>query len=179
MAIDEKKIVLKARRGERRAQKKLYQYYAPLMYPVALRYAKNRTEADDILQEAFIRVFEYLHTYAFTGPLGAWIRKIVVRTAINYYKQQAKHNQYSGDFDDLLIYVANEEDYAAISKLSEKELIAVIQKLPNGYREVFNMYVIEGYSHKEIAEILNISENTSKSQLSRARALLRKSITNK
>ncbi len=176
MALDEKTLVLKARKGHRKSQKALYERYASTMYPVALRYAQNKTEADDILQEAFVKVFAHLDTFAFTGALGAWIRKIVVRTAINYYKQQAKHNEYSGDFDTLLVFVPTQEDATAISKLSEKELIGVIQQLPTGYREVFNMYVIEGYSHKEIAEILTISENTSKSQLSRARAILREKI---
>lgn len=178
MAVDEQALVAKAIKGERRAQKALYKQYAPLMYPVALRYAQNRSEADDILQEAFIRVFEYLHTYASTGTLGAWIRRVVVRTAINYYKQQAKHNQYKGDFDNLLVYKAGDNEFSIIAELSAQELITLAQSLPNGYREVFNMYVIEGYSHKEIASILEVSENTSKSQLSRARALLRDKIEN-
>lgn len=176
MALDEKKLVQKVIAGKRRAQKKLYQHFAPAMYPVALRYAQNRSEADDILQEAFVKVFEKLHTFAFTGPLGAWIRRIVVHTAINYYKQQAKHNQYSADFDTLLVFAAQTDEPTVYEQLSAKELIEQIQGLPQGYRQVFNMYVIEGYSHKDIALILDISENTSKSQLSRARALLRQKI---
>jgi len=140
------------------------------MYGVCLRYAGNRMEAEDILQEGFIKVFQNLATLHSPEAIDGWVRKIMVNTAINYYTKQLKfQNEVSlkNEVSDATI----QED--ALSKLSYNELLRILQGLPPGYRTVFNLYVIDGYSHKEIGEFLGISENTSKSQLWRAKASLR------
>ncbi len=170
---NEKDIIAGCLRKEPRAQQELYRAFAPKMYGVCLRYAKNEMEADDILQEGFIKVFGYLETYRNEGSLEGWIRRTMVNTAINYYRKNLKHaNQL--DLDGL--EVINDNDVDVVDKLSADEILCLIRDLPEVYRCTFNMYVIEGYTHKKIAEILDISENTSKSQLLRARKLLKKKL---
>jgi RNA polymerase sigma-70 factor (ECF subfamily) len=139
------------------------------MYGICLRFARNTLEADDILQEGFIKVFSFLKDFRHDGSLEGWIRRTIVNTAINYYNSKQKEwNETS--IDKVGAFPSFAED--AIEKISTTDLLKIIQELPEGYRMVFNLYVIEGYNHHEIAEMLNISENTSKSQLSRARAAL-------
>ena len=141
------------------------------MYGICLRYATNRMEAEDILQEGFIKIFQNLANLHSREVFDSWIYKIMVNTAINYYKKQLKfQNEVS-----LIIETSDAtipED--ALSKLSYNELLRILQGLPTGYRTVFNMHVIDGFNHREIGEMLGISENTSKSQLWRAKASLRK-----
>lgn len=143
------------------------------MLGLLIRYAKSKMEAEDMLQEGFIRVFKNLEKFRYEGSLEGWVRRIMVNTAINYYKSNLKHNQ-TQDFESFSY--SNQLSVDAVDTLSHKQLIRLIQTLPQGYRLVFNLYVIEGYSHKQIAEELGISENTSKSQLSRARRVLQKKI---
>lgn len=156
-----------------KAQEALYKRFASRMYSVCLRFARNTLEADDLLQEGFIRVFSFLNNYRNQGSLEGWIRRTIVNTAINYYHQRAKDyaevSYEKADADHLLT-----ED--AIDQLSLDELLKLIQELPEGYRMVFNLYVLEGYSHQEIAVMLGITESTSKSQLSRARLSLQQRI---
>lgn len=160
-------------KGDGDAQNELYRRYAPKLWGVCLRFAKNQMSAEDILQEGFIRIFTYLDRFENKGSFEGWMRRTMVNTAINYYKKnlssakEAEYHEYMGG-------KSNNAD--AISSLSHQELLSLIQKLPNGYRTIFNLYIIEGYSHRDIAERLNISENTSKSQLSRARAFLKNQI---
>jgi len=125
--------------------------------------------AEDIMQEGFIRIYKYLEFYKGVGSFEGWLRKTMVNTAINYYKKNLKQNNEK-DLDAVFGIANNEVD--AISKLSTENILELISSLPDGYRTIFNMFVIEGYPHKEIAEKLGISENTSKSQLSRARVIL-------
>jgi RNA polymerase sigma-70 factor (ECF subfamily) len=139
-----------------------------------MRYARNTLEADDILQEGFIKVFNFLKDYRYQGSLEGWIRRIVVNTAINYYRSRLH------EWEEVNIEKAGSSpklETAEVDNLSRDELLALIQQLPEGYRLVFNLYVIEGYNHQEIGKLLDISENTSKSQLSRARASLQEKIT--
>ncbi|MCD4683809.1 MAG: sigma-70 family RNA polymerase sigma factor [Bacteroidales bacterium] len=144
------------------------------MYGVCLRFAKNQMEADDILQEGFIKVFLNLRTFRNEGSLEGWIRRTIVNTAINLFKKNAK---YLKDIEiDKAEIVQNTEE-GALDKISVEELLNLIRELPAGYRMVFNLNVIEGYTHKEISELLKISENTSKSQLSRARQTLQKKLS--
>jgi len=158
------------------AQFDLYQKYSPKMFGVCLRFAKCREEAEDILQEGFIKVFRNLKTFRNEGKLEAWIRRIMVNTAINFYKR--KYPVFPDiDFDRLQLKHHANEDITAV--MSHKEILETVQKLPKGYRMVFNLYVIEGYAHKEIGNMLNISVNTSKSQLSRAKDLLKIKIAKK
>jgi RNA polymerase sigma factor (sigma-70 family) len=167
--INEKELVKRCLKNDSGAQELLYRRYASKMLGVCLRYAKNKMEAEDILQEGYIKVFNSLTSFQFKGSLEGWVRRIMVNTAINFYRSSLKYVQ-SLDDDDMSD--KNMPSIAMNDLLSTKELLRIIQELPEGYRVVFNLFAIEGYSHKEIAEILGISENTSKSQLSRARVVL-------
>ncbi len=146
------------------------------MVGICLRFTRNQMEAEDILQEGFIKVFRYLKDYRSEGSLEGWIRKTIVNTAINFYKKKIK---YQKDISLEQNEPINYEEEDAIDMLSAKELLVLIHELPDGYRMVFNLNVIEGYTHKEIGDMLNISENTSKSQLSRARGVLQSKLKKK
>ena len=158
--------------NDAKAQRQLFEHYAGKMMSLCLRYAKNRQEAEDFLQEGFIRLFKYLDKYQHKGSFDGWVRRIFVNTAIKHYHKQVKHNQVSE------ISIAYEKSYeaSAISMLSENELLQLIEQLPDGYRLVFNLYAIEGFSHKEIGVMLDIGESTSRSQLVKARKWLQSKI---
>lgn len=160
-------------KGDGNAQNELYRRYAPKLWGVCLRYAKNRMSAEDILQEGFIRIFTYLDRFENKGSFEGWMRRTMVNTAINYYKKNLSTAK-EAEYHEYMSGKSNDAD--AVSSLSHQELLKLVQKMPNGYRTVFNLYIIEGYSHRDIAERLNISENTSKSQLSRARSYLQAQI---
>ncbi len=153
----------------RQAQNTLYKNYAPKLFGTCLRYAKNNTDAEDILQEGFIKIFKYLKDFRNEGYLEGWMRKIMVTTALNFYKKKNLLNK-NIDVDNYNSASVTAPD--AVSILSTEELLSLVQQLPDGYRMVFNLYSIEGYSHKKIGEMLDISINTSKSQLARARISL-------
>src|SRR3954465_4279614 len=149
-------------------QYELYQRFAPKMYGVCLRYAGNVEEAEDILQEGFIKVFNKMGSYRGEGSFEGWIRRIFVNTAIEHFRKKI-YVQPIGDTEENTI----EGKYLSVlDSLAEKDIIQLVQQLSPGYRTVFNMYVVEGYTHKQIAEMLGISEGTSKSQLSRAKQIL-------
>jgi len=175
--MQEYRLIKKVLSGDAKAQKAFYTQFASKMYSVCLRFARDRDEANDMLQEGFVKVFSNLKSFRQEGSLEGWVRRTIVNTAINYYKKNAKHQSYA-DFDTVMIFEKS-TDASAIQQMSADELLEHISKLPDGYRAVFNLNVIEGYTHKEIGEKLNISENTSKSQLARARAYLQKRIVRK
>lgn len=159
-------------KGDRLAQKKLYDTFSRRMYMVCLRYTKSTQEAEDVLQESFIKVFKSLNGYRGDSRLDYWIKRIVINTALN--SQRKRLYMYPMvDVEDIKIASDNEK---AMSSLHMEELLAMIQQLPSGCQVVFNLFAIEGYSHKEIAEMLEVSEGTSKSQFSRARKLLQDKI---
>lgn len=165
------KLVKSCIKGDNKSQKQLYEQYKNMMYGVCLRYSSCRDEANDFLQDGFIKVFAELKSYKPIAPLGAWMRKVQVNVCLmNLRKKKMQFIELENISDS---YTAQQDIF---SELGEKELIRMIQKLPDGYRTVFNLYIIEGYSHSEIAKMLDISEGTSKSQLSRARAILQKMI---
>ena len=157
--------------GNAKAQRHLYDKYVRKMLGVCLRYAHNEEEANDILQDGFVKVFEKLGSYKGSGSLEGWVRRIFVNTAIDNHRK-TKVLRYNVDIDDVSYQLAA-QGYI-LETLAARDLMKVIDKLPIGYKMVFNMYAIEGYSHKEIAEQLNISVNTSKSQYSRAKTYIRK-----
>jgi RNA polymerase sigma factor (sigma-70 family) len=160
--------------NEPRGQEALYKAYASRMFGICLRYASNRTEAEDILQEGFIRVFRNLYSVKSHEKLDAWMSRVMVNSAINYYTSQLKfQNEVSLKYEHQDTTIPED----ALSKLSYNELLRVLQGIPAGYRTVFNLYVIEGYSHKEIGEMLGIAENTSKTQLFKAKERMRKILT--
>jgi RNA polymerase sigma factor (sigma-70 family) len=165
----DKELIERCLENDPKAQEFLYKRFSRRMYGVCLRFARNTLEADDILQEGFIKVFTFLKDFRHDGSLEGWIRRAIVNTAINYYNSKQNEWKETGIDKAETYHSASEE---ILDKISTAELLNLIHELPEGYRLVFNLYVIEGYNHKEIAEMLNISENTSKSQLSRARMAL-------
>ncbi|HYM93417.1 MAG TPA: sigma-70 family RNA polymerase sigma factor [Chitinophagaceae bacterium] len=156
--------------GDRASQAKLYNMYARKMMGVCMWYAKNKEEAEEILQDGFMRVFTYLHKFRSEGSFEGWIRKTMVSAALSKYRSKSSHLrpvvEFNTDFHDV------HEDAAFVSQYDERELVKLIQTLSPVYRLVFNLYVFEGLKHREIAAALNISENTSKSNLADARKIL-------
>lgn len=155
-------------------QKMLYDKYAAKMYGIALRYARTQDDAKDILQDGFVKVFQNLHKFKGTGAFEGWLRRIFVNTAIEHYRRKNNTFEIQPSHEEQLIH----EEGSALEKLAANEILLLVKELPNGYRTVFNLFAIEGYSHKEIAEMMNISEGTSKSQYARAKALLQEKIKN-
>lgn len=154
-------------------QKKLFDLYSGKMYAVCLRYSKDGDQAKDLLQEGFIKLFKNLNKYRGDGSFEGWIRRIFVNTSIENYRKEQRRG-ISVDVDD--VHGELKIDSTSFQKFGYEELMKKVQELPLGYRTVFNMYVIEGYSHKEIAEQLGVTESTSKTQLHKARLLLQKSV---
>ncbi len=172
MSMTEKELVQGCLREDVRCQRAIFERYAGTMLAVCLRYARHRPEAEDMLQEAFIRVFDKMDRFEFKGSFEGWIRRIVINTALkNFQRKRFTHEQIG-----LEHTVESSAEPAAYSHLGEQELMVLINHLPDGYRVVFNLYAIEGYSHKEIAEALGIQEATSRSQLLKARKLLQSQI---
>lgn len=169
----EKELVEACIRNDRRSQKELYDRYSRIMMGVCLRYVGDAEAAQDVMQEAFIKVFASLPTFTGTGSLEGWIRRIVVNTALEMLRKGDVMRDTVGIEDAGM---AEYEGEGVVEKLSADDLLAVIASLPPGFRTVFNMYAIEGYSHKEIADALGISEGTSRSQYNRARSLIQKKL---
>ncbi len=151
------------------AQRKLYEHFAPRMLGVCFRYTKSMSDAEDVLQNGFVKVFKHLKQYKSEGELGAWIRKIMVNTALNYLKSNRRY-QYDLSFDDMPLHLVSTDNPEV--KLQTKELAELIRQLPTGFQTIFNLYAVEGYTHVEIASMLGISDGTSRSQYARARNLL-------
>lgn len=174
--LSEEEIIAGCKLGKRKAQHELYNRYSGSMFGVALRYSRNKSEAEDVLQEAFIRIFKYIKSFEGRnqGSLSAWIKTIVINTTLSYNRNNKKHH-YTEDVDEVQVGENPVFDISSDSDTDERKnkIMKAMQQLPHGYRTVFNLYSLEGYTHKEIAEILDISENTSKSQLSKARKYLR------
>jgi RNA polymerase sigma-70 factor (ECF subfamily) len=174
--MTEEEIVKGCLRGDAGSQKALYEQHAGRMMSLCLRYMGSRQEAEDVFQEGFVRVFEKLHQFSGTGNLGGWIRMVIVNTALVQLRKNRKMN-----YDDSL--EANEQSNAGdpevLSAISHAELMALIGSMPSGYRTVFNLFAVEGYGHKEISEMLGISENTSKTQFLKARNFLSKKLSYK
>jgi RNA polymerase sigma factor (sigma-70 family) len=172
--ISESDLIKGCIAGDRRMQEELYSRFSPKMYAVCLRYANNADDAQDLLQEGFIKVYRNLHRFRAEGSFEGWIRRVFVNTSIEHFRKKSTRLSMVTDKEENTI---EDADITAIHKLAEKDIINIIQELSPGYRTVFNLYVVEGYSHKEIGELLGISEGTSKSQLARAKGVLQKKIT--
>lgn len=155
------------------AQRRLYTDYSGMMMSVCRRYAESLEEAEDMLQEGFIKVFEKIDQFKGTGSLGGWIRAVMVNTALVMLRKNKKWN-YKEDLEDH--EELNSQSYGVLEEMAADELMKMILEMPVGYRTVFNLFAIEGYSHKEIAEQLGVSESTSKTQFHKAKAYLQKSI---
>ena len=168
--MDHYVLVKDCLKGKIAAQKQLYDLFAGPMLSVSYRYTKSMADAEDVLQEGFVKVFFNLYQYKFKGELGAWIRRIMVTTAINFLKRNARY-QSELVFPDEYLHVVDNEANPEI-KMEAKELADLIRQLPPGYQTIFNLYAVEGFNHVEIGKILGIQESTSRSQYARARALL-------
>ncbi len=166
------KTVLGCQEGNPGAQRELYDMFKTKMFGICLRYAGNYHDAEDILQEGFIKVFEKIHQFVFKGAFEGWIRRIMVNTALEKYRMHFQtvslQDNYAGE--------EQEQETNITSNIEVKELLNIIQDLTPRYRLVFNLYALEGYSHKEISEMLQITEGTSKSNLSRARVILQERV---
>lgn len=169
---DLKKIIKKCATGDGRAQQQLYELFAPRMFGVCLRYAKDNTEAEDNLQEGFIKVFQNIKGFRHEGSLEGWIRRIMVNVSLEKFRKQ----NLMHPVEDVAIYETSQAVDNIIDQLSAKEIMLQIQQLPPRYRMVFNLYVMEGLNHQEISKEMNISVGTSKSNLARARDILKRKV---
>ena len=169
--MSDQQIIDGCAKHERKAQQVLYDKYSRFLLGICIRYASDKAEAEDILQESFLKIFFNINDFSGTGSFIGWLRKIAVNTAITHYHKNLKYRYYV-DIDEYVSVetgtVGFEEDF-----YSSEELFKVLNELPAGYRMVFNLYAVEGYKHKEIGEMLGIDTNTSKSQYSRAKAVIR------
>lgn len=157
--------------GHRQSQSELYALYSPKMFPICLRYSKNREEAEETMQEGFLKVFNHLYQYKWLGYFDGWVRKIMVNTALEKYRNQSCLYQVIS-VDNISEKNFSTEDI--LQQINTKELIVMIQKLPPAYRMVFNLHVFEGMKHREIAKQLGVTEGTSKSNLADARKILQR-----
>ncbi len=169
---DLKKIIEECGSGNLRAQAKLYELFAPKMFAVCLRYSKDRTEAEDSLQDGFIKVFTYIKGFRHEGSFEGWMRRIMVNVSLGKYRKQ--HIMYP--VENVGVYEQPNFTDDILAKISATELIEMIQGLSPRYRMVFNLFVMEGMNHKEISEEMNISVGTSKSNLARAREVLQRKV---
>jgi RNA polymerase sigma factor (sigma-70 family) len=170
--LSENELIAGCRDGNRKMQHELYRRFADRMFVVCLRYVPAKLEAEDVLQEAFIKVFNKIGQFRGEASLASWVKRIVVNTALNH--QRGKLYMYPMVDVDGIHDMAGQE--LTLSAYTFQELLGLIQELPSGCRVIFNLYAIEGYNHKEIAELLGISDGTSKSQYARARQLLQSRI---
>lgn len=170
--MNTERLIEGCKKNDRKAQEQLYRLLASKMLGVCLRYASSSFDAEEMLQAGFIKVFTHMHQYTGAGSFEGWVRRIMVNTAIEYCRKDIKMERIEQLGEQEHLYSGSVE----INYLEAKDLMNMVQELAPGYRVIFNMYAIEGFSHKEIAETLNITESSSKSQLSRARVRLQEKI---
>jgi len=170
--LSDQELVSGVLQGSQAHQSALYRQYSVPMFRVLLRFARDHAEAEDMLQDGFVRVFRDLNQFRGEGAFGGWIRRIMVNTALSHLRKQRDFIRDTADFTPFENLLRTEEDFA--SNLDAETLMKQLQRLPPGYRAVFNLYAIDGYSHEEIAEQLGITIGTSKSQLFKAREYLKK-----
>lgn len=168
-------VISAASKGDVKAFREIFDHYLPKMRPIALRYASTSLEADDILQESFVKVFHNLKNFKFEGSFDGWLKRIVVNTALALIKKD-RHFQELDNIEDIAEadIVLEGED---VVEAEVSEILVVIGTLPTGYKTVFNLYVMEEYSHKEIGEMLGISEGSSRSQYSKAKKMIKRLLT--
>lgn len=172
--MTEDELIRGCLQGDASCQKEIFNRFANRMLGVCNRYARNSADAEDILQDAFIKVFDKIHQFKFEGSFEGWIRKIVVNTALKKYSLRRYEKEVVGY--EVTEWEEHMMEPSAYTHLTEKDLLVLINNLPDGYRLIFNLYVIEGYQHDEIARMLGIQSGTSRSQLVKARNMLQKQI---
>ncbi len=172
--LSEEQLIKGCVKNDRKAQKALFDKYASVLLGVCARYAHDIAEAEDILQEGFVKIYTRIKQYSGSGSFEGWMKRVMVNTALSHLRQNAKHF-YHQDVTEISENKINDDtNYDA--DFSEKEILSIVNKLPDGFRVVFNLYAIEGYKHKEIAEMLGIDIGTSKSQYSRAKKIIQKQL---
>jgi len=169
---NEKQLIKKAASGNREAQRRLYEKHAPKMLGVCRQYIKDLQFAEDVMVNGFLKVFTHLHTFRFEGSFEGWVRRIMVRDSISHLRKR----QFVVYDDGILDQAKNQSVSPSSGDMDVQHIQSLIDELPEGYRTVFILFAVEGYKHKEIGEMLNISENTSKSQLFKSRKLLQKKL---
>lgn len=162
-------------KGKQKARRELFRRYRSILLGICLRYSRDKSEAEDILLEGFMQIYSKIGSFNGTGSFEGWMKKVMIHTAIDYFRKNRKEN-FHENIDDYQEVTSTEID--VFNNLSAKEILGYIQAMPQGYRITFNLFAIEGYSHKEIAEKFNISESTSKSQVRKARMWLMKKLDN-
>ena len=165
-------IIIGCQKGKSKAQQDLYNIFKNKMFGICLRYAGSVEEAEDVLQDGFLKIFEKIYQYKFKGAIEGWMRKIMINIALEKYRNKYKII----NIQDNAVMLNESIPESITNSLTEKELLNIIQELSPKYKMVFNLYAIEGFSHKEISEMLDITEGTSKSNLSRARAILQEKV---
>ena len=172
-------IIIGCQKGKRKAYSRLFESYAPVMLGVCMRYCKNRNDAEDVMQDGFIKVFSQIHKFRFEGSFEGWMKRIMINAAIDNYQTNLKHafhEDVSELDEDTVMETSPDDDIPNKLGIGHDKLMQMVQELPDGYRMVFNLFAIENYNHKEIAALLGISENTSKTQLLKARKSLKNKI---
>lgn len=177
----EEQIISGCLQGKRKAFSRLFEMYSPVMMGICMRYCKNRIDAEDVMQDGFIKVFSQIHKFRREGSFEGWIKRIMINAAIDNYQSNLKfafHEDIAENSNSMKLADEDhtDEDLPDNLQIPHQKLMEMIQELPDGYRVVFNLFAIESYNHKEIAAMLGISENTSKTQLFKARRTLRKKI---
>ena len=171
-SLSEEDLVKGCYQREEKAQRLFYERFSPLMYPLCLRYVREVHEAEDVMISGFMKAFDKIDSYSGKGSIGGWLRRIMINQALGHLRKNKtmylEMDVSTAEYQSSLVCTTDH--------LEAEDLLKLISQLPLGYRTVFNLYAIEGYSHKEISKLLGISENTSKSQLSRARGLLQKNL---
>ncbi|UOB15955.1 RNA polymerase sigma factor [Abyssalbus ytuae] len=171
MSLEE--LINKCKSGERNAQEQLYRLYAGKLFGVCLKYSRNKEEAEDNLQDSFLTIFKKIQQFTFKGSFEGWLRRVTVNTVLQKYRKDGVFDIINDDIPEEVEVEIDEDE------VSLDYLLKLIQELPDRYRLTFSMYVLDGFSHKEIAKMLNISEGTSKSNLARARGILKNKIEEK
>jgi len=172
--INEGQLITDCQSGDRIAQKKLYEIYAGKMMGVCLRYCKDRETARDLLHDGFLKVFSHIGDFESKGSFEGWVRRIMINTALEFLRKQTDEG-HNLNIEEA--YALSNGDFGVLEQLQAEELIAIIQRLPDTYRTVFNLFVVEGYSHREIAEVMTITESSSRVYLTRAKQLLQEMLS--
>lgn len=172
---DLNELIEACKRNKRAAQDELYKRYSSMVFGVCLRYTNCRHDAEDVMQEGWVKIFKSIDSFSMEYSFEGWIRRIMINTAITHYRKNLKH-AYQDDITEMAYTRDDHQEAFLHAEFNREELLKAINALPDGYRVVFNMYVVEGYKHKEIADMLEIDINTSKSQLSRAKKYLQREL---
>ncbi|MEH6658815.1 RNA polymerase sigma factor [Leeuwenhoekiella marinoflava] len=170
--MSQEQLIKDCKKKKPKAQEELYRRYSRTLFSVALKYARNYSEAEDILQESFITIFNKVEQFKFKGSFEGWLKRIVINTALQRYRKQSVFELVNEENIEQVEVEVDEDE------ISLEFLLQIVQELPDRYRLVFNLYALDGYSHKDIAQMLKISEGTSKSNLSRARIILKEKVEN-